>query len=625
MTEKSENGANGFDGAGRGRGGRRRMPKKKRRTYLHVDTRTKNWIWVRYDEMRPGHRRVRSTKTKDHTQAIEKASQFEREYQEELAGLTRFDGWKRPILPVALAWIASIKIAPEDEDPSSDEAGGVRKKTRDHLRRWIERAIEKLGLRTLSDLRDPELASRLEKLKKSEKNPAGFTSKALRRTFQDPLKRLARWIASPPHKLVDQNALADWLPIKVGKSKVVRRAPSITEVARAMLAARAIDEARNRAFPERPAFLSLLIGGARSTAMVTRDVEHLLVTAVTDKAGRVVRREGRIELPPGHGKKRNGECALDAQTLDEIIAFVGERKDGPLFLSPAGARLNGLNLLDDWRECFGLSVVDEIWPEGEPKSWNRVYNVARSLHTGETCIGSRGGNPKKMRPETLKAQAQEEADVSRIVGLVRAEWERRMEKIDVHAFRMTHESWSYAKEVHPLLIEKQVGHRVGGGDGMLGAVRDAVESEISRRHYIDFDFDGFDARVSAEAVRASLDEGTTLIRGTCLIRSDAAREYVRSMFREHGWTTSEAEPGTLVRLDGSNAIDTRVLGPEPIRQAAVAALLADGWEKAAGEPWKVVKKGQEPKILERLDLDTLTPVCNGGEGEQAGTVAARAV
>ncbi|MCO5171181.1 MAG: hypothetical protein M9894_33165, partial [Planctomycetes bacterium] len=124
------------------------------------------------------------------------------------------------------------------------------------------------------------------------------------------------------------------------------------------------------------------------------------------------------------------------------------------------------------------------------------------------------GNPKRVRAETRAARARLEERVYGVAAQLRAEWERRMEGVDLHGLRKTHRSWAQAKGVPPVVIDKQLGH---ADPGEFEVVRALAGSDTGRKHYLDLSCDLFDAGLSATAVRDMLDEALERVRGHTLL------------------------------------------------------------------------------------------------------------
>lgn len=76
----------------------------------------------------------------------------------------------------------------------------------------------------------------------------------------------------------------------------------------------------------------------------------------------------------------------------------------------------------------------------------------------------------------------------------------------MHALRTTHRSWAEAAGVHPLLIDKQVGHLTPGGSAAVEVARTLLATSTGRRFYVDMKLKKISAHESesAKAVRQVL-------------------------------------------------------------------------------------------------------------------------
>lgn len=92
-----------------------------------------------------------------------------------------------------------------------------------------------------------------------------------------------------------------------------------------------------------------------------------------------------------------------------------------------------------------------------------------------------------------------------LIERVRTDWQARMEGVDVHAFRKTHQTWAEAEGVPAVLIDKQLGHSMAGGSH-LEVFRAVRASRVGRKHYLDLGSQLLDPTPAAEAVRALLDD-----------------------------------------------------------------------------------------------------------------------
>jgi integrase len=238
-------------------------------------------------------------------------------------------------------------------------------------------------------------------------------------------------------------------------------------------------------------FTLLLVTAPRIAALASRDVEHYI-------AG-----EQRIDYGQGRGKKGRGQGKLDERTDAELRAYLGGRTEGPLALSPRGNRLDRRNMLRWWREAFSLGLVWELWPE-EVWDVDLAHLVNQSLLTRSTQIRA-SGNPLLLRDDTRRARKKLRGRIAGLTEELREDWEERMDRVTLHSFRHTHETWARALGVDQVLINLQVGWRVSGraSDG-FDVMRIASKTGLSR--YLDARSKLLDARKSAIAVRRLLDE-----------------------------------------------------------------------------------------------------------------------
>lgn len=466
------------------------MPRKFRRprslagTHLYLRVDTGIYYWRRTDPI-TGRRYERTTGTKRLDIALRKASILEDEFERKKAGLKTYDGWKRQLTPLAEEWIEY-------------QVGNVAEGTLRTKKVRILRAFEDLDLRIAADLDDvSRLHDRL--LAFGRKHKKSLIS--LRRSYQRPLRQFAKWLAGN-NRYLDRNPLLHWEPLKVGKipPKNPRRAFLPDEMARALIASDALDHIYRRLHPQRLVYTLLLVTAPRGGALVTREVDDFHL------------RHQVINYGADVGKKRRGAGALDATTATELYDSLDDREEGPLVLSPLGARLQKEKMLDQWREAFSLGLVDELWPRLEPANLDLLHLVNQALLTGKLKV-NKGGNPKRLRKETIEKRKTLEAQVKALADELRDTWQERMQGVDVHAFRKTHRTWAEAKGVPPILIDKQLGHTHSTIDHhSMEIMRVIAGSATGRRHYLDLRSTIFDASRSAEAVRQVLDEAENALR-----------------------------------------------------------------------------------------------------------------
>lgn len=430
------------------------------------------WYWRRVDP-KTGRRKIKSTGTRRLDMAIRKAAQFDDKWEKAAAGMPDFEWARVELAPLVDDWIA-------DQDTVTEATRKIR-------RRHLTRAFSDLKLKVVADLAD--LAGLDRRLRALECTPA-----MRHKAYQVPLKQFSRWLAEN-NRYTERDLLATWKKVPVPASgEAARRAMLPEEFARALVAADHLDDFHRRKHPSRPVLMALLVTAPRATALAERDVEHL--------------RPERIDYGDGIGNKRNGWGALDAVTAAELRAYVGGRKEGPLFLTPVGNRFDRLRLLDLWKEIFGLGVMGELL-KGVTVEDRILTN--RALIHGRVKV-SKGGS--RLRKETRKALSKKESEIEKLVEHVRDEWTRRTSGIDVHAFRKTHQTWAEAQGVPAVLIDKQLGHAVAGGSQLevFRAVRAMGASRVGRKHYLDIGSQLLDPTPSAEAVRGLVDEALAALK-----------------------------------------------------------------------------------------------------------------
>lgn len=436
------------------------------------------WYWRRVDP-RTGKRLVRATDQSRIDLAMRVAARFEDELRAELAGIKSFEEWRAELRPLAERWLERQK-------------GEIQERTLAQKRSALLRALEDLRLRVASDLTD--LAALDDRLRALERTRRASRQK-LRRAYQQPLREFSRWLAGNGRYL-ERDPLATWEPIPLGRSRRAqpRRAFLPHEVGRALLALDILDGLHGRAVRQRTLFTAMLVVAPRASAMAERDVRDF------------DRQAGRIDLGKDVGHKHRGAGLLDPVTADEIAQFLGERKDGPLFPAPSGARHDLWRMLDAWREAFSLGLVEELWPaRGEAWSLELAVLVNRALLRGVVRVG-RGGNPKRTTTETKAALAKVAGRVEALTGLLRDDWTERMAGVDDHAFRMTHRTWAEASgNVPPVLIDRQLGHAGAQVDRSMDSLRLLAGSLTGRKHYLDRSSPLLDPRRSGLAVRELLD------------------------------------------------------------------------------------------------------------------------
>jgi integrase len=378
------------------------MPKA---TNLWRDPRTGVYVWRRTNEL-TGRRFRKSTGTKILRIALAKVRQFEEEYERQLAGLSKFEGYRRPLEGFLDPFFESLSC-------------GDRRM--EQLRMELPRAFRLLGLSVLADLEDfTKIEAKLVRLNGGRNAKGGFSRTALARSFQAPLKQFSRYLA---------------------------------------------------------------------------------------------------------GRREIGAASLDGKTLAEIVEYVGDRAEGPLFLSPEGGRIDTRNSIRRWRMCVSLAMVDMEWPDSdnEPRDLKTEYLVHHALTAGKTtgkvsvAMGGPLSGPNAPGRKKRESRAALAARIRLLADTIRPARGERMRGIDQHCLRMTHRTWALAAGVPEILIDRQLGHASPAGDAALHAAWSAV----GRAHYTDMGFLTLDARRSAEAVREALDRAEEALRDVALRRGTA--------------------------------------------------------------------------------------------------------
>lgn len=448
----------------------RRQPKNLAGTNLHRDPRNGVYIWRRVHE-HTGKRLKRSTGTKLIEVALAKAQAFEEEYEREAAGLLNFKHYRRPLNEALIA-------------PFLDSIGSEAR--RDQLSKHLLRAFELLGLKRLADLENfSEIEKRLLRL---EHPQDGFKRISLVRCFQQPLKQLSTFLAS--RRVLPIDHLAAWKRLETPRPERRRRSLSPEEAARALAASDCLDKINSRSYAMRVPWTVLLVTAPRVSAFAALDIADLDMN------------NGRL-LFKGRGNKRAGAGALDEETFKQVRNYVDNRPEGPLFLSPTGRRIDHQRSLDRWRASVSMAIVDEEWPEDQPRTLRSVYQVHMALFTGKTDMSMGGPKSGVFEPgrEKVRNRRRLAARIADIADSIRERWSERMQGVDQHCLRTTHRTWALLAGVPEILIDRQLGHTAPNSDDL----REAAWSRVGREHYTDMEFLTLDARRSAEAVREMLD------------------------------------------------------------------------------------------------------------------------
>ncbi|MHC5057740.1 MAG: hypothetical protein ACYTKD_23970, partial [Planctomycetota bacterium] len=226
-----------------------------------------------------GRRFRRSTGSKIRRVALARAQQFEEAHQREVAGLSKFEGYRRPLDAFLDPFLESLSCGP---------------KRQVQLESQLRRAFRLLGLELLADLEDfTKIEAKVLRL--NGKN--GFTPTTIAVCFQAPLKQFSRYLAGRREILADH--LAAWPALKRSPPKRKRRAILPDEMARILAASDYLDAMWPRRSPMRPVWTALLVAAPRVSALAALDV------------GDLDREHGRL-LIKGNDTKKAGAGALGA-------------------------------------------------------------------------------------------------------------------------------------------------------------------------------------------------------------------------------------------------------------------------------------------------------------------------
>ena len=298
----------------------------------------------------------------------------------------------------------------------------------------------------------------------------------VRRRIQQPLKQLASWAASVD--LLSHNPLSVWKFIPRTSVMVRRRAFLPDEFHELLHASQEYDGLLNRPFPFSIVLKTLLVTGSRPGAIFKACIGDI--------------ERGRIVLPPGNGKKRNGMATIPTEFEAELRRYFTVRgnpdDDAPLLVSAEGMRLILRNASRDFRRALILSAVRRLWPQRENlDDATNPLNVAELIFSGRHR-GFDGAPPKD--PEKIAKRNRQTESTETIARKIGAAVSRWLEGRDMYALRSTHVSWA-RRLTNADSVKLQVGH---------------APQDVEERHYLDL----VDARESSRAVWDVLTRARTL-------------------------------------------------------------------------------------------------------------------
>jgi integrase len=409
----------------RARRGRKEKSLAGTHLYRHPET---GYLYWRRTDPQTGRRDPRPTNTDVLEDALKVAQDFEEEWRKKKAGIKTYGDWRKPLEPLVDEFLAHQRV--QNDAPSE----GWLKQKKEALRT----ALSLLKLTKAADLTD---LGRIDQAMRTLDKPEATK----RRRIQDPLKQFSAWLAGNQRHL-DRDPLVSWEPIHY-EAHEIHRALLPLEVARALVASEWLDTIHGRAHRMRTVFTILLVTMPRASALASRVVADYLRT------------DRRINFGEGNKRKGRGQGWLDDPTAAELEAYLGDRRAGPLVQSPEGGRIWPRNLLRWWQEAFSLGLVWEMWPKEQPWNVEQAFLVSAALLSGRVSV-RQGGNPKVVTRETRIARKKQEAEIAVLVDELSLRWAERMERVTVHCFRHTHETWAVAAGVDQVLINLQGGWKV---------------------------------------------------------------------------------------------------------------------------------------------------------------------
>jgi integrase len=188
-------------------------------------------------------------------------------------------------------------------------------------------------------------------------------------SIQRSLKQMARWAASVG--LLPHDPLHAWRRLPWAGQRNHRRAFLPHEVLAIFRAADDFDAVFGHVFPSEVVFKTLLLTGNRPRAMVGAKVGDLS--------------QGRVMLPAGNGKKRNGMATPPAEFIAELRAYIRVRKaasEAPLLVSHEGKIIDRHNIGRYFKRCMTLAAVRRFWPADASQEIT-PFDVAHVLYIGK--------------------------------------------------------------------------------------------------------------------------------------------------------------------------------------------------------------------------------------------------
>ncbi len=439
-------------------------------------------------------------------------------------GLPDNSGWQLPYKDFVARFLAEAPI-------SSDER-------RHRLAQVLERNELKIGI--VSELtKRGKLTARCRAVAKTQGDVY------VTQTLQPFVKQLSAWAASID--LLPYDPLVKWKKLPRTTPRKKRRAFLPEEVRAILGAADERDTLAARRHATSTVFRAILFAGNRPGVMLAAGVRDFDTVV------------GRIILPEGRGKKRNGMAYLPPPFLQEMEGYLAGRgqlsADAPLFLSPTGSRPNRDNVSKEFVRCMILAFVKMCWPEGCPAAAEvEPIEVATLIEKGR--VRGFDGAPPRDPVKILRRREHVQA-VEEVAALVAPPVERLMHRRDFYALRKTHISWA-RQFVNRESVMAQVGHAPQGTED---------------KYYLDL----VDPSQSAQAVWDVL-VGEKQLRG-----AERRRAQLRLAVGAEGMTNSgHAGPEAATEVDpnvdlvAARATEPTVPGKEKRPQVADLRTVSDG-------------------------------------------------
>jgi len=168
-------------------------------------------------------------------------------------------------------------------------------------------------------------------------------------------------------------------------------------------------------------------------------------------------RDGRIHLPPGAGKKRNGWAAIPDELATELLQSASARRADPgdsLLAPPRGEHPDRHNVSKRFQRCVALALVKEHWPAGVPEAVHPL-EVALRIVRGRVP-GIDGRKPKLAA--TKKAQREWRSAVERLAVQLEPGIRADLDDLYLYRLRHTHQTWAEIAGVQERAIDIQIGH-----------------------------------------------------------------------------------------------------------------------------------------------------------------------